>query len=64
MPQPGWECCVCGDNNVPGGWQVRGQDEEGCGGDGQSAPWRDQQLLDDGGVPRLSARGLRGCTAA
>lgn len=63
VPQPGWERRVRGDSDVPRGRQGGGPDQEGCGGDGQSPPRRDQQLLDDGGVPRLPARGLGGCSA-
>lgn len=62
VPQPGWECRICCDNNIPGGWQGWGQDQEGCGSDSQSASWGDQQFLDDGGFSGLPAWGLRGCS--
>ena len=48
----------------PGGWKGEGQDQEGRGGDGPGAPRGNQQLLDDGGVAGLSARGLVWCSDA
>lgn len=56
VPQPRWERCIRGDDYVPGGRQEGGEQQKGRRGDGQSAPRRNQRILDDGGVPGLPAR--------